>query len=151
MIPKDKIEYLIQRYNDLEKELSSGSIDKKEYVSNSKEYSNLGEIMIQAKGYINFDHEKKELVNIIEDPNTDSEMKEMAKDELSILIKKQESNEKIIKVFLLPKDDADQKNAILEIRAGTGGQEASLFASDLFSLHPDNNKPRTTIPKSFFT
>ena len=62
-------------------------------------------------------------------------MIELAKSELNELIKKNEINEKKIKLFLLPKDDADSKNAIIEIRAGTGGLEASLFASDLFKMY----------------
>ena len=62
-------------------------------------------------------------------------MQELANKELDELIKKNQENEKKIKLFLLPKDDADKKNAIIEIRAGTGGLEASLFASDLFKMY----------------
>ena len=62
-------------------------------------------------------------------------MKDMAKNELKNVLNKKEINEKILKVFLIPKDEADQKNAILEIRAGTGGLEASLFAADLFRMY----------------
>ena len=62
-------------------------------------------------------------------------MKDLAKIELDELSKNKEINEKKLKLFLLPKDDADKKNAIIEIRAGTGGLEASLFASDLFKMY----------------
>ena len=62
-------------------------------------------------------------------------MKDLAKIELDELIKNKEINEKKLKLFLLPKDEADKKNAIIEIRAGTGGLEASLFASDLFKMY----------------
>ena len=62
-------------------------------------------------------------------------MKEMAKNELKDILNKKNINEKILKIFLIPKDEADQKNAILEIRAGTGGLEASLFAADLFKMY----------------
>ena len=135
MIPVNKIEYLIKRYSDLEKELSSGSVDKKEYAAKSKEYSNLGNIINQAREYLNFEKDKMDLEKIINDNETDHEMKDMAKNELKNISIKKETNEKILKVFLIPKDEADQKNAILEIRAGTGGLEASLFAADLFKMY----------------
>ena len=135
MIPIEKIKYLIQRYIDLEKDLSSGSIDKNNYASKSKEYSNLGEVIKQAKEYLNFKTDKSELEKIIDDKKSDNEMKDLAKSELKNIIHENEKNEKILKFFLIPKDAADQKNAILEIRAGTGGLEASLFASDLFKMY----------------
>jgi len=135
MIPVNKIEYLIKRYSDLEKELSLGSVDKKEYAAKSKEYSNLGNIINQAREYLNFEKDKMDLEKIINDNETDHEMKDMAKNELKNISIKKETNEKILKVFLIPKDEADQKNAILEIRAGTGGLEASLFAADLFKMY----------------
>ena len=83
----------------------------------------------------NFEKNKKDLQKLIEDINSDKEIKEIARIELDQLIKDNELNEKKIKLFLLPKDDADSKNAIIEIRAGTGGLEASLFASDLFKMY----------------
>ena len=135
MIPKDKIEYLINRYKDLEKELSTGAIDKKQYASKSKEYSDLGDIIKQAEDYIEFENEKLELEKIISDKNSDSEIKDMAKNELKNITDQKNINEKVLKVYLIPKDEADQKNAILEIRAGTGGLEASLFAADLFKMY----------------
>ena len=135
MIPIEKIKYLIKRYSDLEKELSSGSVDKKEYASKSKEYSDLGVIINPAKQYLNFGNEKNDLENIIDDKKTDIEMKNLAKNELKNATEVKEKNEKILKLYLIPKDIADQKNAIIEIRAGTGGLEASLFASDLYKMY----------------
>ena len=135
MIPINTIEYLIKRYNELEKELSSGSVDKKKYASKSKEYSDLGGIISQAREYLNFEKEKIDLEKIINDNQTDSEMKNMAKNELKNISIKKDTNEKRLKVFLIPKDEADKKNAIIEIRAGTGGLEASLFAADLFKMY----------------
>ena len=73
--------------------------------------------------------------NLINDNDTDKEMKDLAISELNELEKNNESDEKKIKLFLLPKDEADTKNAMIEIRAGTGGLEASLFASDLFKMY----------------
>ena len=135
MIPLKKVQDLILKHNSLEKELSSGNIDKVIFVKKSKEYSELNEIINNAKQFENFERSKKELENLIDDENNDSEIKNLAKKELSDLIKENQLNEKKLKMFLLPKDDADAKNAIIEIRAGTGGLEASLFVSDLFKMY----------------
>ena len=135
MIPVKKIEELILRHKSLESELSSESIDKKLFATKSKEYSDINEIINHAKKYIEFEKNKKDLEKIINDSSSEKEIKEMAELELNELLKNNELNEKKIKLFLLPKDDADTKNAIIEIRAGTGGLEASLFASDLFKMY----------------
>ena len=135
MVPAKKVEELILRHKTLETELSSGNIDKKKFALKSKEYSDLNEIVDDAKKYLNFEKNKKDLEKIIDDTESDKEIKDMAKKELDDLIINNELNEKKIKLFLLPKDDADSKNAIIEIRAGTGGLEASLFASDLFKMY----------------
>ena len=135
MIPIDKVRDLISRHLLLEKELSSGNLENKKIAEKSKEYSELNEIVNEAKEYSGFDLGKKDLEKIINDQTSDKEIKELAKSELNSLIKKNEINEKKIKLFLLPKDEADTKNAIIEIRAGTGGLEASLFASDLFRMY----------------
>ncbi len=142
MIPINKVRDLIIKHTMLEKELSTGEIDKKKFAEKSKEYSDLNDVVKEAKEYSSFESEKKELEKIINDNNSDDEMIELAKSELKDLIKKNEINEKKIKLFLLPKDEADLKNAIIEIRAGTGGLEASLFASDLFKMYEkvSNNK-----------
>ena len=135
MIPKNKVGDLISKHSLLEKELSSGEIDKKNFAEKSKDYSDLNEIIKEIKEYYSFEEDQKDLVKIINDQNSDKDMKELAEKELKELIKRNEKNEKKIKLFLLPKDDADKKNAIIEIRAGTGGLEASLFASDLFKMY----------------
>ena len=135
MIPKKTIEDLILKHSVLEKELSSGEIDKKLFAEKSKEYSDLNDIIEDAKTYISFDKEKKDLEKILEDPNSDNEFKLMAENETEELKKNHEIKEKKLKLFLLPKDEADKKNAIIEIRAGTGGLEASLFAADLFKMY----------------
>jgi peptide chain release factor 1 len=135
MIPKKTVEGLILRHSLLEKELSSGHVDKKLFAEKSKEYSDLIDIIEDAKIYISYDNEKKELEKILEDPNSDKEFKVMAENELEELKKNYEIKEKKLKLFLLPKDEADKKNAIIEIRAGTGGLEASLFAADLFKMY----------------
>ena len=135
MIPIKTIEELIIKHSNLESELSSSNLDKKLFAEKSKEYSDLNEIIQNAKKYISFENEKKELEKLLNDNSTDDELKKMATLELEELKSEHLTNEKNLKLFLLPKDEADKKNAIIEIRAGTGGLEASLFASDLFKMY----------------
>jgi len=135
MIPKKTIEDLISKHLLLEKELSSGEVDKKLFAEKSKEYSDLNEIVEDAKKYFSYENEKQDLEKILEDSSSDDDFKSMAQNELVSLKSENELREKKLKLFLLPKDEADKKNAIIEIRAGTGGLEASLFASDLFKMY----------------
>ena len=135
MIPLQKVKDIIEKHDNLEKELSSGNIDPKLFAKKSKEYSNLGNIIEVAKEYMNFDNEEKDLKQILQDKNNDNDIIEMAKKDLNAMISKKESYENKLKIFLLPKDEDDDKNAIVEIRAGTGGLEASLFCADLFKMY----------------
>ncbi len=135
MIPLKTIEELITRHSSIEKDLSSGGLDNKLFAEKSKEYSDLNEIVGNARDYISFQNEKAELEKILNDSSSDNEIKKMADLELIDLQNRHDANEKKLKLFLLPKDEADKKNAIIEIRAGTGGLEASLFASDLFKMY----------------
>ena len=135
MIPEKTIKELINKHSILEKDLSSGVIDKKIFAEKSKEYSDLNGIVEDAKRYITYEKDKLELEKILQDQNTDQELINMAQNELTNLKIQYEKNEKKLKLFLLPKDEADKKNAIIEIRAGTGGLEASLFAADLFKMY----------------
>ena len=135
MIPVDKVREIISKHKLLENKLSSDKIDKKNFAKISKEYSDLNEILVNARQYLSHDDTFKDLEKILNDPESDQEMKDLAKIELEDLKKKKIVNEKKLKLFLLPKDDADRKNAIIEIRAGTGGLEASLFAADLFKMY----------------
>ncbi|MDA9731189.1 PCRF domain-containing protein, partial [Candidatus Pelagibacter sp.] len=135
MIPLKTVEELIAKHSMLEKDLSSGDVDKKLFAEKSKEYSDLNEIINDAKRYVSFEKDKEELEKILEDQSSDVELSKLAETELKDLKIQKEKNEKKLKLFLLPKDEADKKNAIIEIRAGTGGLEASLFASDLFKMY----------------
>jgi peptide chain release factor 1 len=135
MIPKDKVENIVSRFNELETILAKPDLKKDEFVSNSKEYSNLNEIISYAKDYLKILDDLKSTKNILEDKSTDKEFYEMADKELKDLKQQEEECVKRLKVFLLPKDEADEKNAIIEIRAGTGGMEAALFAADLFNMY----------------
>ncbi len=135
MIPLQKVQDIIDKHTNLEKELSSGNVDSKVYAKKSKEYSNLGNIISIAKEYINLESEKRDLEQILQDKSNDIEMIEMAKKDLIEMEAKKEKYENDLKIFLLPKDEDDDKNAIVEIRAGTGGLEASLFCADLFRMY----------------
>ena len=135
MIPVEKVKLIVNTYESLEKELASGNVDKKEFIKKSKEYSSIGEVINEAKAYVNFEKEKKELQKIIDEKNSDKDIVSLAENELIELSKKNEEYEKKLKIYLLPRDDADGKNAILEIRAGTGGLEATLFVSDLYKMY----------------
>ena len=135
MLPIEKIKSIITKYENLEKELASGKINPKLFAQKSKEYSSLGEVIKIAKKYINFKSEKQELVNMIQDKSNDQEIIKLAQVDLDKLMQDNDKYEKDLKIFLLPKDEDDNKNAIVEIRAGTGGLEASLFCADLFKMY----------------
>ena len=135
MVPIEKVKDIIIQYDALEKELSSGSVDSKLFAKKSKEYSRLGKIILIARKFINFASEKKDLENMLQDKTSDQEIIDLAQKDLNELMEKKEKYENELKLFLLPKDEDDDKNAIVEIRAGTGGLEASLFCSDLFKMY----------------
>ena len=135
MVPIEKVKDIISKYDALEKELASGNIDPKLFAKKSKEYSSLGDIIKIAREYINLEREKKDLDNLVQDKTNEKEIIDLAEKDLNLLIKKKSNFENHLKVFLLPKDEDDNKNAIVEIRAGTGGLEASLFCSDLFKMY----------------
>ncbi|MBI5218306.1 MAG: peptide chain release factor 1 [Bacteroidia bacterium] len=132
----DKLESLKNKYEDIGKSLTEPDLmsDMKRYVKLNKEYKELQPIVEVYKEYSevlsNIDHAKEILGN-----EKDEEMKEMAKAELDELNQKVGSFEEKIKLLLLPSDPQDTKNAILEIRAGTGGDEASIFAGDLYRMY----------------
>ena len=149
MLPLSKVQDLISKHSRLEKELSSQEIDKKTFAEKSKEYSDLNDIIKEAISYFDFQKNKEELEKLINDNESDKEIKDMALGELSKLEKNNESNEKKIKLFLLPKDEADTKNAMIEIRAGTGGLEASLFASDLFKMYEKVSHKKKMVTRGY--
>ncbi len=146
MIPINKVKDLITRHQNLESELSSENIKREIFAKKSKEYSELNEIINYAKEYIEFENNQNELKNLINDEKNEKDIISLAKKELDDLINNKKLNEQKLKFFLLPKDEADTKNAIIEIRAGTGGLEASLFASDLFKMYEKiSNKKKWVI------
>lgn len=132
----DKLEGVFERYKEVERLLSDPAVasNQENYVKLNKEYKNLEPIIIAYKEFKNI-IENIESSKIMLHEEDDSEMKQMAKDEIETLTERKKELEEEIKILLLPKDPEDDKNAIVEIRAGTGGDEASLFAGDLFRMY----------------
>ncbi|MBK66921.1 MAG: peptide chain release factor 1 [Rickettsiales bacterium] len=132
---EQKLEAVLSRHEEIANLMSSGLDDSNKIQELSIEYSELGPIVDAIKEFKNAKEELEGLEEILNDPESDSEMKAMAEDEQYALKDKLPKLEKDIQFALIPKDKADTKNAILEIRAGTGGDEAALFAEDLFRMY----------------
>ena len=131
----DKLEAIQERFYYLEERLSDPNLiaNQKEYAKTNKDYSNLREVVEVYKEY-------KEILGNIETAKEmlsedDPDMKEMAKEELNELNPQKETLEEKLKVLLIPKDPEDEKDVIVEIRSGTGGDEASIFAGDLYKMY----------------
>ena len=134
MLPDQKLSALLDRQALVERELASG-IAGDTYVRLSREHAELGPVVDAIKAYRAAQAELADLDGIIADPTTDSEMRRMAEAERPAVNDRREKLERELRLALLPKDAMDDHNAILEIRAGTGGDEAALFAGDLFRMY----------------
>ena len=134
MIKAEELEKIISKYKKLEDQLNTSIDDKEQYILASKEYSELRPIVEQINIFKGLNKEIGDLNQVIE--SGDQELVDIAKKELSDAKNKYEESEKHLKYLLVPKDPLDQKNVILEIRAGTGGDEAALFAGDLLRMYP---------------
>jgi len=146
-IPLDKIEDILQKGKSLEEQLGKENTSEK-FVELSKEYSEIQPLYESVVEWKNIYIEISDLKNILEEESTDKEMKDLASEELEELEKKINSLNDEIKILLLPKDKADSSDVILEIRAGTGGDEAALFAGDLYRMYQrfsDANSWKTEI------
>jgi peptide chain release factor 1 len=130
-----KLESIEAKFLELEKELSSPEAlsDQERYRKLTKAHSDLGEIVAVYRQYKKIKEDLEENKILLED--SDPEMREMAKAEIASAQEELPRLEDELKILLLPKDPLDEKNILLEIRAGTGGEEAALFASDLFRMY----------------
>ena len=126
-----KLDQIVARHAELQAALSSGTLESQKFVAVSKEYADLGPLVETVNELRKAEQELKETEAMASDPD----MKAMAEEEAAVLKKRLPALEGAVKRMLLPKDAADEKNAILEIRAGTGGDEAALFAADLFRMY----------------
>ena len=134
MIPTAKLERLLDRFHAVEAELSSG-VAGGTYVKLSKEHAELAPIIAAVEAYRSAEKQFVEADALVNDPGTDSEMRALAEQERGDLKARLEKLERDLKLRLLPKDTADSSSAIVEIRAGTGGDEAALFAGDLLKMY----------------
>jgi len=133
-IPADKLDKLVTRWQTVQGTLAAGS-DQESYVRLSREFAELDPIIATITELRRAIAERDDLQQLIDDPASDPEMAALAEQELAALEPRIEGLEQQLKVQLLPKDSADEKSAILELRAGTGGDEAALFAGDLFRMY----------------
>ena len=133
-LPIDKMRELERRFDEIEARMSAGP-DSETYVKLASEYSELEPVVKTIRTYNKAVNEVQDLADIIADKDSDAEMRELAEMELPELKEQIETLESEMQILLLPKDAADSKNVILEIRGGTGGSEAALFAGDLFRMY----------------
>lgn len=126
-----RLQQIKDRHSELTSLMSSGQLEGEKYVEVSKEYSELEPVVEAVNAYEAAIQEQADLQSMLSDP----EMKAIAAEELQILNEKVPDLEQAVKLALIPKEKTDARNAILEIRAGTGGDEAALFASDLFTMY----------------
>ena len=134
MIPAAKLARLVDRYEALEAQLASGA-GGATYVKLSKEHAELAPVIATVRNYQTVAQQLDDADTLAEDPKTDPEMRAMAEEERAELKQRFAALEHELQIQLLPKDAADSSSAILEIRAGTGGDEAALFAADLLGMY----------------
>ncbi|MGZ5862646.1 MAG: peptide chain release factor 1 [Methyloceanibacter sp.] len=133
-IPAEKLDKLVTRWQSVQGTLASGA-DQESFVRLSREFAELDPIVATINALRKATRERHDLQQLLDDPASDKEMVALAEEELAALTPKLEELERQLKVQLLPKDVADDKSAILEVRAGTGGDEAALFAGELFRMY----------------
>lgn len=130
MLPQEKLDAILARHDEVSAHLQEVT-DPVMIVRLSRELSEIDELSQKIRAYRAFATEEAALIEMARDP----EMREMAEEELALLRTAHQDSEQALRIALLPKDAADEGNAILEVRAGTGGDEASLFAGDLFRMY----------------
>ena len=134
VLPQQKMDALLARHAMVESELATG-LAPDAYVRLSREFAELSPVVEAIKAYRSTEKEIADLAAMIDDSGTDSEVRKLADVERHELLQRKETLAQQIRLALLPKDAMDDHNAILEIRAGTGGDEAALFAGDLFRMY----------------
>jgi peptide chain release factor 1 len=134
MLPQAKLDALVARYTAIETDLA-GQPDRQTYVKLSREFAELGPLVDTVKAYRATVDEIAGLDALLGDATTDAEMRELAAQERPTLVAKRDRLEQQIRLALIPKDAMDERDVVLEIRAGTGGDEASRFAGDLFRMY----------------
>lgn len=134
MLARHKLDNLLDRFAEIEHTMSANP-DPAAYVKLSREYAGLEPLVFKIRALIKAEDELSDAEALMSDPETDAEMRELAELECSELSAIVETLTQDVRIGLLPKDEADTNDAILEVRAGTGGDEAALFAGDLFRMY----------------
>jgi peptide chain release factor 1 len=134
MLPEQKLNALVTRHAALERDLST-IVPPETFVRLSREFAELAPVVEAVKSYRETQRELDGLASLIADPSTDAEMRSIAETEKPELEARLTAIEEQLRLALLPKDAMDERNVILEIRAGTGGDEAALFAGNLFRMY----------------
>ncbi|MCB1535866.1 MAG: PCRF domain-containing protein, partial [Rhodoblastus sp.] len=134
MIPSDKLDIILRRHDEIGAKLAEGA-DGATYVALSRELASMEDVVVAIRMYRGIADEVSGLDAMLADPALDRDMRELAEVERAEAGERLEKAEKDLQVALLPKDADDEKSAIVEIRAGTGGDEAALFAGDLFRMY----------------
>ena len=134
MLPDQKLEALLTRHAALERDLTA-ALPAETFVKLSREFAELAPVVEAVRAYRAAQHELGDLAALIADPATDPEMRAIAEAEKPDVEKRRAELEQELRLALLPKDAMDERNVILEIRAGTGGDEAALFAGNLFRMY----------------
>jgi len=133
-LPRDRMDQVVKRFDMLEAQMSAGP-SAETYVKMASEYADIQEMVGKIRALRAAEQEQADLEAMLADKSTDAEMRALAEADLPEVESRIETLRKDIQILLLPKDAADDRNAILEIRAGTGGDEAALFAGDLFRMY----------------
>jgi peptide chain release factor 1 len=133
-ISQDRLEKMIGRWAAIQAELNAGA-NQATYAKLTKEFAQLNPLVETIEALRTAEKERDDLQALLADAGADKEMAAMARDDLYALEPRLEELEQRLKIQLLPKDAADERSAILEVRAGTGGDEAALFAADLFRMY----------------
>jgi peptide chain release factor 1 len=133
-LPQSKLDALVSRLHTVEADLAGGP-DRESYVKLSREFSELNPLVESIKAYQAAENEIADLDAMLADASTDADMRALAETEKPALQARRDALAHKIRIALIPKDAMDERNVILEIRAGTGGDEASLFAGDLFRMY----------------
>jgi peptide chain release factor 1 len=133
-LPTEKLDKLVQRWEEIQAELSRGA-SPASYAQLTKEFADLNPVVEAIRGLRRLEDERRDLEQIVADPASDRDLKALAQEELEGIGPRIEKAREELRVHLIPKDAADEKSAILEVRAGTGGDEAALFAADLFRMY----------------
>lgn len=131
----DNIDRVMHRHQELSDRMAGGNLEAADFQAVSMEYAELSPVVEKAQAFRDALAERNDLAAMVDDPDSDKEMRELAREELEALDEKLPNLEQELKLLLLPKDEADRRSCIVEIRAGTGGDEAALFAGDLLRMY----------------